>query len=168
MLNHQKLLKASNLPPIWTTKEYNIILHPFPCNLHWFSDMKVLTKIVIVVLVASTLIIPPASDRNNTKPKMAKATTWYLSSPNFPSSLFVFNLSSISFHLKLPLVVLYWPILSKYSNLVTTTVVSNSLFEINLIRVVWEIQNLSILINSRGHVNVSKSEIFVIWVPEMQ
>jgi hypothetical protein len=58
--------------------------------------------------------------------------------------------------------------LSKYSNLVTTTVVSNSLFEINLIRVVWEIQNLSILINSRGHVNVSKSEIFVIWVPEMQ
>jgi hypothetical protein len=62
--------------------------------------------------VASTLIIQAASDRNNTNPHMVKVVAWYLSSPNFPSSLFVFSLASISFHLKPQLVILYELILS--------------------------------------------------------
>jgi hypothetical protein len=55
-----------------------------------------------LALMASILIILAAYDGNNTNSKMAKTTAWYLSSPNFPSFLFVFSLASISFHLKLP------------------------------------------------------------------
>jgi hypothetical protein len=54
----------------------------------------------IKALATSTLIISVASDRNNTNPKMAKKTVWYLSSFNFPLSLFFFNLASIHFYLK--------------------------------------------------------------------
>jgi hypothetical protein len=33
---------------------------------------------------------------------------------------------------------------------------------------VWEIQNLSVIRNNKGHVNVFEGGTFVIWVLEMQ
>jgi hypothetical protein len=89
MLNHQKLLKTSFDASKWLTIHMNKrgIQHriaPFPCNLQWFRDRKVSSKIAEVglfftssnsrkALAASMLIIPGASEGNRTNPKMAKA-----------------------------------------------------------------------------------------------
>ena len=91
----------------------------FPCDLQRFKGREVSANIAKVrlffpclyltkMLVASMLIIPTASEGNNTKPKIAKATNRHPSSPSLPLSLLVFNLLSIAFHLKSPEDVMYW------------------------------------------------------------
>jgi len=111
----KNLLKTSLRISKWLTTHMNnkgiLSLAPFPCNRQWFSDRKVSAKITIIGLlfvcsysVKALVVSKPitlTSDGNKTKPKMAKETAWYFSSPNFPSSLFILIFSSISFHLKL-------------------------------------------------------------------
>jgi hypothetical protein len=94
MLNHQKLLKTSFGVSKWLTTYMNSIgiqhcITPLPYNVQWFSDRKVLVKIIvegllfvcsylIKALATLILIIPAASDENNTNPRMKKAIVWYL------------------------------------------------------------------------------------------
>ena len=54
---------------------------------------------------------------------MAKATNWYHSFPNLPSSKFFFILASITFHLKPLLAILHWLILPRPNNFTTSVAV---------------------------------------------
>jgi len=81
----------------------------------------------IKALMTSTLIIITTSNGNNTNLNMKKAIAWYLSSPNFPLSFFYLQHGFNKLPL-IPLVVLYWLILSKCSNLETSVVLSPILF----------------------------------------
>jgi hypothetical protein len=45
--------------------------------------------------------------------------------------------------------------------------VLDSLFKIYFVRVIWEVQNLGILFNGGGHVNIPKGETYITWIPEM-
>jgi len=115
---NQKLLKMSLSILIWLIiYKYNIrmqhLMAPFPCILQWLSDSTVSAKIAKEGLIRSCLYSMKAFatsklmtlilDRSNTRPKMAKATNLYCSSPNLPSSIFFFIRASMTFHLKPPL-----------------------------------------------------------------
>ena len=111
---------------------------PFPCSLQWFNDRKVSVMIIVIclffihsywikALADSTLMIPTASKGNKTNPNIARTSAWYLSSPKFHSSLSVFSLVSMNFHLNPSLVVLYWSTWSRCNNIAISIVMPSIL-----------------------------------------
>jgi hypothetical protein len=111
-------------------------MDPFPCILQWLSDSMVSIKITAEELIrscscsyfmktfATFKLLTPISDRNRTKPNIAKATSLYHLSPNLPSLTFFFILALMIFHLNPLLATLHWLIFPKHNKLTTCKVVS--------------------------------------------